>query len=689
MECLTRLMIAVILVCTSATLTAASPIRPQRSAEIRKDVDTPGLVIEAEAGWDGIVDRTKPVSVSFLLSNFSDQLIEGRLRLTDPMMGEYADLGEIVLGPQSTRRFSAIRAMSEWYECYASIDVGGKVIWRRELQVQTGSEFDDSNFVMFVDDSGRRPPLPGAITRGSTATSRPDLVAPLAGRPVRCLTAKSWQLPDHPGPLVGIQAIIFHEETKPSDLNRTQWRAVADWICQGGAAFVHSGSTKISDGLIAASPLTHEAPVDLDGFNASRMGLGAIYEYEEPLFSSSATDTRQQLVTTVAGLPRNHISTDADAVRVYRSDETRANMNRFYVIGFFGIYTLFCGVVSIFLFRMSRRRILIYTVTVVVGASILSGLLGGMLRLSRGDLKWGSVTKVGAGGLTQVGFIDVQSAGSRNNRVRVAGEHADLQFARHGQSPYRWGRSNDGIGPFTWRPSLSAEDDTYEVNVPITPWGERRLYTSAFRRDAQRMKFTLSFEPSPSHAGSIPTTPDGVPQVTPMPRGQFSLEVQNNLPFDIADYWLVVGASVRAGADVSASSRMQFDRFGRYLGQQIRTPTDGMIDIYHTQYLSTLPRGQNYSTKFEATFDRATNMDFSLTTVGGRVPLPRLQQMGKVAAWLVCRVPQSPVIEIDAERTEFVPRDELHLVIQEIRPEDMSAAALLISEQPAGDAAQN
>ena len=154
---------------------------------------------------------------------------------------------------------------------------------------------------------------------------------------------------------------------------------------------------------------------------------------------------------------------------------------------------------ALLLFRLSQRRIGAYTVIVVVGASVLSGLLGGLLRFSKGDLRWITVTQAGAGGVVQVGKIDVQSAGGRNTQVAINGEHADLQFIGRARRYYSWNRRQMVYSPFTWQPNLAmSEDDTYQINVPMTPWGRRQLHATAFKRELRRLDFELEFEPTQS-----------------------------------------------------------------------------------------------------------------------------------------------------------------------------------------------
>ena len=64
------------------------------------DIDTAGLVIEASLGWDGTVDQSTPIPVSFLIRNSSDRIIEGHLTLSDRMSGHEVPLGKIIVAPE-------------------------------------------------------------------------------------------------------------------------------------------------------------------------------------------------------------------------------------------------------------------------------------------------------------------------------------------------------------------------------------------------------------------------------------------------------------------------------------------------------------------------------------------------------------------------------------------------------------
>lgn len=671
------------LTCTSAAFA--------QTENVRGDVDTPGLTIKATAGWDGTVDRSTPIPVSFLIRNDNERNIEGSLTLSDPSSGHEVQLGEIFVSPGAARSFSSIQALPVWFECFAEFRDGDQILWRRELGLNTGNEFVPGvNFVLFIDDGGRRLSLPGEVTDTNAIAATEVEVAGIEGRPVKSLTVKSWQVPKHPGPLVVARAIVFPDGMDDKDLNRAQWPAVAEWMCQGGSVFVHKDSREVVKRLTDTAPLSAAAPVPSGEFTIRRVGLGAIYEYPKPLFSFESVGVRQLIAETVASLPAYDITSLFDTRRRYYRRGDRADINRTLVISFFGFYTLLSGVVVLFLFRLGRRSIGIYTIVIVAGACVVSGLLGGVLRFSRGDLHWTTVTEVSAGGAVQVARIDVQSAGGRNTQVAVKGEQPDLQFIGRQRRRYSRNRYQERYEPFTWQPNLAkGEEDTYQINVPMTPWGRRLLRASAFKRDFPRLSFELDYEPRalPGGRGGGPSGP------LEQPSGEFSLKVVNHLPFEITDCRLVIGVTqssagqpvvVQDGPPRGFPGRVaSVEALRLQMGLQTVAPSNakGFIDVYQIKSMETLSAGASREEVFVAEFlVQQDQRGLHRLWPHGLLPLPKLSRLGTASAWIVGRVEVSPILTIDEQRGDFVLHDEQHYVIQEILPEDMPAASLFFNE---------
>ena len=563
--------------------------------------------------------------------------------------------------------------MNNWFDCYVKLSHQGKIQWRRGLDLSTGNTFGANiNFAMLIDDGGRRLQLPGALVDNSPTANSDSEIAGQAGRPIRCLTVKPWQLPNHPGPLFVIQALVFRDGASERDLNQVQWKAIVEWLCQGGTIFVHKDSSEIINRIAESAPLGTEVANETDGFMVRRFGLGGLYEYAQPLFSSDESELRQSMAKTIARLKRNHINTFADLGSLVLPQGGHANRNRILVAAFFGCYTFLTGVMALALFRLSQKQVAVYLVIVVVGASILAGFLGGYLRFSQGDLRWVTVTEPGIGGLVQVGSIEVQSAGSRNTRVAIKGGHPDLQYIGI-ERYYHYGSPRQtGYSPFTWQRNLASnEDEVYQINVPMTLWGRRRCHATAFKRDLPRMDFELEFEPrDPSNDN------DGNKEKSPgILAGVVSLKLVNRLPFDLTHCWLVIGITQKSSPLLKSQRANQTQRFRfspiAFQGSAA-LPADGLIDLYHVHSLLDLPADSTRADRFPTSFDvEQFNWEMaSLWPRGSRIP-PAISQLGTANAWIIGRMAKSPIMAIDEQNSDFIPQREAHLFIQEILPEDI------------------
>jgi len=645
-------------------------------------VDAPGLVVEATAGWDGTVDASTPIPVSLLFQNHSDRLIRGHVSLSYSEYGPSVPLEEIVLGPNTTRRFSTIQAMPDWHECIATFKDGERILWRRALSLATGKEFDPTfNFALLID-STRRMDLPGGGPEvAATApifTSNRRMQFPLVdekGKPVRCLSVKPWQLPNHFGPLCVAQAMVFPEDLAPADLNRVQWQSVAAWMCRGGTVFVHAKARKLIEQLAASAPLAADPPFEVDGFTVRRIGLGSIHEYAEPLFSPSGKDTKRLIgeITARLGTDRGSVVEQVE-LRRYQEGQ-RANLNRIMVIVFFLIYGAFSGFGSLVLFRARRKRVAVYITTVVIGACLLAGLLGGVLRGSRGDLNWVTVTQPGAGGAVVFGRINVQSAGGRDERVAIGGDNPDLQLidGRRWYNRRYYGAYNGdhtvGYWPFTWQPNQAKSiEDAYQIGAPITPWGTRELQAMAFQPGLKRMDFELDFEPTESEpqieepgSESQPEyeRADHEPSPPRWPNGFFSLKLVSHLPFDLTDGFLIIGVTT-ASAEIGSP-----------------------VDVYQVKPLPGIAAGGTYEEVFDAAFSRVDGNSWRHWQAG-QVRAPRLSRLGTASAWFAGHIESSPGMSIDQERSDFEPRQQYHIFFQEILPADMPDPSLFYdnSETP-------
>jgi len=392
------------------------------------DIDTGGLTIEAVAGWDDTVDTAVPVPLSFNISNYSGKDIDGVIHIFDPFSEQTTTLGQVFIGQGGTSRFSFIQDLSTWHDCHTFLEANGHVLWRRQLPIATGSDLDaDTSFVLFLDGQGRTVPLKNPKKAPAYFNDEGLHLAPADGRPVRCLAAKPWQIPRHPGPLSPVQAIIIQDDETAKELNHIQWRAIAEWMCQGGTVFAPESSTEIPEQLFKASPLGNEPAIQLDGLTANRVGLGSLRVYSEDLLSDASSEFRDRLAGTIAKLDRSQLVPALAETNPWYSDGKNAARNRLRFLGFFAVYMLLSGIVPLVFYRMERRRIAILTVVIVGTATVMAGGLGAYLRNSEGDLNLVTVAEFGAGGAVEVAKINVQSAGGRDTEVVVHGNRADVQ----------------------------------------------------------------------------------------------------------------------------------------------------------------------------------------------------------------------------------------------------------------------
>ena len=363
--------------------------------------DLPRMDIQAVVGWVGRVELDAPVPVSFLISNQSSEVLEGQLILSEPETDREINLGDVFVGPGSVRRFSSVVALSDWSDCVATYTDGSTDFWTRQLPLMTGKDFsEDVNYLLFVDDGGRALQLPAvetSVTPGSpqseTSASKPtgaveDRFVPRFGfgRSVQPVSVKSWQVPQHPGPLTVAQAMLFSETAKVDMLNDSQWDAVGRWVCLGGTVFVHDSSKEVLERLKKSAPLRSQPAVLQDEHQVCRCGVGSIREYSGGLFSKDASQAIQKLLDASSQLSRYSVLSIPDQLPEAYVGTSNANFTRMMVLAVFSIYLLFSGVVALLMFRSNRRRVMTYTVSVVAISCLAAALLGSYLRSSRGDL---------------------------------------------------------------------------------------------------------------------------------------------------------------------------------------------------------------------------------------------------------------------------------------------------------------
>ncbi|MDA1230389.1 MAG: hypothetical protein O2856_06415 [Planctomycetota bacterium] len=650
--------IALSLLCVNSSIAMA-----QSQPDEPKLVDFPGLDIQAVPGWDGHVDLSGPLPFSFLISNFSQDTIEGELTLTNPESDRTLSLGVIFIGPNSVRRFSSIQAVPEWYQCVARFSHEGRVLWQRELALTTGKDFsEDVNYLLFVDDGTRMLQLPiNENASGATGRFAPDTGS---GRAVQPVAVKTWQIPQHPGPLTVAQAIVFSEVTTVEMLNDAQWDAVGKWICMGGTVFVHEKSVDVIDRLKKATPLADQPAILFEELSVYRCGTGSIREYAGPLFSATDVQTPRQIAESASRLSRcNSISMLKNTNETWRGSRN-ADITRMWVAVVFVVYTLLSSS-ALLLFRLSRRNITIFIATVVGLTCVAAIILGGFLRTSRGDLSWVTITTAGPGGLLQVGKIDVQSAGGRNTQMAVTGHDADVQLSESSdKSNYSYGYyyqpdvSQPYFPAFTWQASqLKDQADAYQVNVPINPWGRRQLYATAFQPIEQGVHIEIAYHPPDPSAMNLS---EGIAAQHGL-NGTFKITATSHLPFDLHDGRFVIARTVvTLTADENGGFYSNFDgRSQRHLPQTQMNVDFGSLSpsmpvIVESSSIPDSPQAER-----RGRYNHVVSL------------IPDVAYEGAASIWLVAQISRSPILSIDQQRSDFGPMHEQHWYLQEVLPEQL------------------
>ena len=668
-----------LLILILVNVSAQTSAKAQSAAnDEQRQPDFPGLDIQAVVGWDGRVEVDAPVPVSFLISNQSNEVLEGRLILSEPETEREINLGDVFVGPGSVRRFSSVLSLSDWNDCVATYTDGSRDFWTRRLPLMTGKDFsEDVNYLLFVDDGGRALQLPVAETSAApgsqqSATSAPEPAVAAEdrfrprfgfGRSVQPVSVKSWQIPQHPGPLTIAQAMLFSETAKVDMLNDPQWDAIGRWVCLGGTVFVHDSSKEVLERLRKAAPLRSLPAVLQNEHQVYRCGIGSIREYSGGLFSTDDSQAIQKLLDASSQLSRYSVLSIPDQLPEAYVGTSNANFTRMMVLAVFSIYLLFSGVVALLMFRSNRRRVMTYTVSVVTIACLAAALLGSYLRNSRGDLHWQSVLVGSPGGAVQVAQIQVQSAGGRNTQVAVRGKNTDLQLLRKKSTDrsnyysrfavYNPGQAEGAVGyaPFSVQPNLLKEElDAFRIGVPITPWGVRQSIATAYESELQGVQVELRFRPEGTL--TFDANSRGGESWTYVIPGQWTVSVTNQLPFDLTECHLLVTTSVAhipSGGGTASGLEFSPGRGEIMLGEVAATATTSSASSNLTVGVTTNRHWYNDQKKIE----------------------PEPSFPGASDVWFVARINQSPLLKIDDEYSDFEQFDGVHYYMQKLTPDEI------------------
>jgi len=495
------MMLRFILTCT-CLLTFAIPTAHAQVAAAPASTDYPGLDIQAVLGWDGFIDARTPTPISFLISNNSQDVLEGTLVLREPNTFRTLVLENLTVGPGSKRQFGSVIHLADWEQCEASWEGARGVLWTRPISLIGLRQYAaDKAALLYVEEGGRslkfNTPEGQPVLNG---TLPGDFIPPGGyGQQVTPLSIPPWQLPVHPGPLTVLRGLVLADTLKPESLNDAQWNALGRWVCMGGLVFVSQNSTRLSERLLQACPLRNDGPPS----DAARMliGAGSLYRLPGP----EGTDNEQQLqqVAQIVALEPGRVL--PGACRTLELEDWSAPASEVTLSRVLSVLLIYAALSSLTLimFRSTRRWILIWTTSVVALASLGAVAAGVSVRLSRGDMTCTVFSEPGAGGIVETAVLKLNSAGGSSFRTALTGQMPDIQI-NHDEPDRRYNyyyRNPTENQLSTWpafslTPNLTPETPGLcTVSVPISPWGERHLRAVDFRRVNSPLQLKLDYLP--------------------------------------------------------------------------------------------------------------------------------------------------------------------------------------------------
>lgn len=681
-----RLVVSLLYIATSSACLG-------QAANSNTTSDFPGLDIQAQVGWDGFIDQTAPLPISFLVTNQSEKLLEGELRLKDPISGKSLNLGELAIGPGGSKRFSTIQTLLNWESCFAEYTDGAQVFWTRSLSLANERYNATGGAVMLViDDGGRKFVFPTDKSAvGGVVPDQTVYTPPVGqGHVVQALSIGSWQLPTHPGPLTTAQSAVLTESAKPESLNDAQWDAMGRWICMGGTLFIHESTPEVVKRAEKACPLSVLPAREVDGFTEHPACAGQIRVYRGRMFSGDDLTTPLSLATATSRQSRPALFRALTASPLVVYDSPASERTRNWVILVFTIYTLISGGVTFLLFRFSRSRLKIYTISVVTIASVAAAGLGVMLRSSRGDAAWNSVTQLTETGAVQAARIAVRSAGGRNFQLEVTGPKVDLQVTETDALNVGYDRYSypyhDRFGmnarftapPFSLATNLSDVTDAFRIQVPVRPWGEREAIAVGFLPSVSGISVKLRYWP-PFARGEMADTITSVEQVEAIVgtsgfpndavlQGTWIVEVLNESRFELLDCKLSVTKSSVRGYDGADPPYQRFDLTSK-VSERVLQNSDLVHQVGLIEIGSVAPKESKsspadasirWSNQYESYFD---SNSVSICYPGG------------TQAKLVAGIKESPGLRINESASDFrAGETRSHLVLLPIDNNDLPAS---------------
>ena len=616
------LIVALLLCCCVQSATA----QIQRVSE---EPDYPGLDIQMTLGFDGRFEFNGPLPISFLASNQSEKILEGDLLLENSETGEVIRLGELVVGPRSVKKYSTIRQIQSWVTAVVRFTDGNTIFWERQLSVTSEGSFpENGSYLLFLDDGGRELNLKNPATTAGEASAydqsgvlSPTLLQPTAFhaegagmRPVIPVTVRSWEFPRHHGPLTLAQGLVLDVDTSPQILDEQQWSVLGRWIATGGIVFLPERNAELQRALRERLPFPGSQLPD----GTTSVAAGEIRMYSGQLFDPAGNDTAVSIARRLSARAHSMLYRELvpQGINPGSTPHSAASSQKIFLL-FLG-YMLATGGVLL-MYKRSRQYLRGYLAVVVLTASVFAGAVGVSIRRSEGDLYWQSISEIGGGGLVQVGNLRVTSAGGSNFRLAATGSGVDLQISER-EVPRRslfggWVRS--GFQRISSQPSFTLPADwsagfpgsAAAIEVPVVPWNSREVTAHAFRELPGDFSLQLGFRSSGS---GTPTRSGFQKDYRPLLEGSWSVRTRNETGLALNDMSLKI-------------------RF-----------CPGSFSVGHRRvYALNLDVEKVWS---QQEWDEE-NIWSDNRTEG--------LLSGELVAWVEGTLPQSPTLQIDAERSEF------------------------------------
>lgn len=503
------MMLRFLLVCSSILMLSLPTGFAQTTVTAARG-DYPGLDIQAELGWDGFIDARTPTPISFLITNNSQDVLEGTLVLREPNTFRTLVLENLTAGPGSSRQFGSIVHLTDWEQCEASWEGPRGVLWTRPVSLIGLRQYaPDKAALLYVEEGGRSLKFSTPTGMPVTSGTLPGDFVPLGGlgQQVTPISIPPWQLPVHPGPLTVLRGLVLADTLKPESLNDSQWNALGHWLCMGGLVFVSQNSEKLSDRLLKSCPLRPDGPPS----DAPRLLIGSGCLYRLPGPQGTADEQLLQQVAEIVSLEPGRVL--PDVCRSLEQEDWSAPASEVTLVRVMSVLLIYAALSSLTLlmFRSTRRWILIWTTGVVTLASLGAIAAGISVRMSRGDMLWTVISEPGAGGVVETAVLKLNSAGGSSFRTAVTGQMPDVQI-NHAEPDRRYNYYNyRGAGEaqlrtwpaFSLTPNLTPDKPGLcTVSVPISPWGERHLRAIDFRSVQSPLQLQLDYQPE-EYAGPL------------------------------------------------------------------------------------------------------------------------------------------------------------------------------------------